>query len=116
MTQARRRIAMMLIRAAGQTGNSFVKVNPKNGKVVHKPPPLIFESLKQNAPAVASDGGLSMADSILKISGEYGPIAAWRRNEKHASDSLKAGWRQIMASEQQEEDLLIEEAEQLGLA
>ena len=101
-----------MIRAASQ---SCVKVNLRSGRIMHTPPPLVFEGAEKAAAAASSE--MSIANSMLKISEEYGPVAAWRRNEQYDSDSIKAGWRRLMDLERQEEEqLLIELDERLGLA
>ena len=101
-----------MIRAASQT---FVKVNLRSGKLMHMPPPLVFEGAEK---AAVASSEMSIASSMLKITGDYGPVAAWRRNEQHAADSIKAGWRRLMDIEQQEEAMLLMSAEdeQLSLA
>ena len=105
----RRRAAHALLR----TESMAVRVNLKTGQLTHAPPPLVFESSKasrKTMPPTTSDSS-TLADSFLRIN------RALAEGELRATQAIINGVRHLQSELLEEEEaLLLEEADRLGLA
>ena len=109
----RARSAHALLRSLDST----VRVNLRTGRIMHKPPPVVFEAAKnpwrpsppilESASSLASEAASTVTDSIIHIE------AGLRAGEMRATAAIR---RSLRTLEREEEKFLLEEAEQLGLA
>ena len=104
-----------------RTLDTSVRVCLRTGKLQHTPPPLVYLEKENNgraSTAAAASWGLrespnfTLADSINFIEG--GLLSGqW---QPRVTESVKRGMLRLRQLEQQDELLLLEEAEVLGLA